>query len=216
MAYEESFQNPVNVILCITFFNHPEEDPDHIFSSDSVLLAISGGPSVNTSWLTCASNECSFSKDQSQENVFTHEKRVFHIYANGRFTVGDPIRYGDEVALFYKQDDDGFGLWLSCTSDLKQCWLGTCPGFPHFKHWMWNTESCYENRFIIHREEAIQNDSNGGRYPVKEGDQIHLIGKLDKIKSSRKASTEKDHSIKMIGGAISPGDSFSLIIQKGK
>lgn len=110
------------------------------------------------------------------ENAFTHRRKVLYIYAKERSSKNNPIRYGDEVALFYRENDQGFGLWLSCESDRKQCSLGTCPGLPHLKHWMWNTESCPENKFIVTGSYISDyHDSLGRSRPLKVGDQVHFI-----------------------------------------
>ncbi len=132
-----------------------------------------------TSWLACSKNDCSFSKRQATENFYTHGKKVFHIYAKGRLTTSDPIRYGDEVALFYRVNDDGDGLWLGCAPKRKRCGLGTCPGLPHLNHWMWNGKySCDENKFVVTESTGLQNATLSGQ-PVRIEHQIKLIRKID-------------------------------------
>ncbi|KAL9984496.1 hypothetical protein ACROYT_G006796 [Oculina patagonica] len=156
-----------------------EEDPDYIFSGDAVLFTIKESTSMPTSWLACSKNDCNFSKRQATENFYTHGKKVFHIYAKGRLTTSDPIRYGDEVALFYRVNDDGDGLWLGCAPKRKRCGLGTCPGLPHLNHWMWNGKySCAENKFVVTESTGLQNATLSGQ-PVRIEHQIKLIRKID-------------------------------------
>ena len=104
---------------------------------------------------------------------------MFQIYAKGRVTTNDPIRYGDEVALFYRVNDEGDGLWLGCVSRSKRCGLGTCPGFPHLNHWMWRGKhSCDENKFAITGSRGLQNGTTSGQ-PVRIEHQIKLTTKSD-------------------------------------
>ena len=155
-----------------------EEDPDHIFSGDAVLFAINEVTNTTTPWLTCSKTECSFSKRQVTDNFFTHARKVFHIYGKGRLTINDPIRYGDEVALFYRVNDEGDGLWLGCGSRNKRCGLGTCPGLPHLNHWMWRAKhSCDENKFVITGRTDLQNVTTS-RQPVRIEEEI-TISKLN-------------------------------------
>ncbi len=102
---------------------------------------------------------------------------MFHIYGKGRLTTNDPIRYGDEVALFYRINDDGDGLWLGCASGQKRCGLGTCPGFPHLNHWMWDSKhSCDDNKFVVTGAMDLQNNTLSGQ-PVRIEHQIKLVKK---------------------------------------
>lgn len=104
---------------------------------------------------------------------------MFHIYAKGRLTTDDPIRYGDEVALFYRVDDEGDGLWLGCPSGKKRCGLGTCPGLPHLNHWMWGSKhSCDENKFVVTEGEDLGKGTLSGE-PVRIEQQIKLIRRLN-------------------------------------
>ena len=104
---------------------------------------------------------------------------MFQIYAKGRVTTNDPIRYGDEVALFYRVNDEGDGLWLGCVSRSKRCGLGTCPGLPHLNHWMWRGKhSCDENKFVITGSTGLQNGTTSGQ-PVRIEHQIKLTTKSD-------------------------------------
>jgi len=144
-----------------------EEDPDHFFSGDAVLFAINEVTNTTTPWLACSQKECSFSERQATDNFFTHAKKVFHIYGKGRLTTNDPIRYGDVVALFYRVNDEGDGLWLGCESGSKRCGLGTCPGLPHLNHWMWRGKhSCDENKFVITGRRGLHNGATSG-HPVR-------------------------------------------------
>lgn len=199
----------------------PEEDPDHIYSSDPVLFAASESPSAGSSWLTCGNKECGFSKRQVYENAFTHRRKVLYIYAKERSSKNNPIRYGDEVALFYRENDQGFGLWLSCESDRKQCSLGTCPGLPHLKHWMWNTESCPENKFIVAGSYISDyHDSLGRSRPLKVGDQVHFIRNSRRLNGTQSGSFSDSFAsdlggIQMLIGGPFQSDTGKLIIQKG-
>ncbi|KAJ7336627.1 Neuronal pentraxin-1 [Desmophyllum pertusum] len=160
-------------------YSDAEEDPDHIFSGDAVLFAINETTSTTTSWLACSKNDCDFSKREKTENVYTHARKVFHIYGKGRLTTNDPIRYGDEVALFYRVTDEGDGLWLGCASGRKRCGLGTCPGLPHLNHWMWNSNhSCDENKFVVTGSAGLKNDTLSGQ-PVRIEHHIQLIRKFN-------------------------------------
>jgi len=157
------------------FSEEQEEDPDHIFSGDAVLFAINEVTNTPRSWLACSKKECSFSKHQATENVFTHARRVFHIYGKGRLTTNDPIRYGDEVALFYRVNDEGDGLWLGCASGSKRCGLGNCPGLPHLNHWMWRGKhSCDENKFVVSGSTGLQNGTTSGQ-PLRTEHKIKII-----------------------------------------
>lgn len=99
---------------------------------------------------------------------------MFHIYGKGRLTINDPIRYGDEVALFYRVNDEGDGLWLGCASGSKRCGLGNCPGLPHLNHWMWRGKhSCDDNKFVISGSTGLQNGTTPGQ-PVKIEHQITI------------------------------------------
>jgi len=99
---------------------------------------------------------------------------VFHIYGKGRPTTNDPIRYGDEVALFYRVNDEGDGLWFGCASGRKRCGLGTCPGLPHLNHWMWNGKHlCDENKFVVTGSTGLQNGTISGQ-PVRIEHQITI------------------------------------------
>ena len=168
----------VNKII-FSFFEEQEEDPNHIFSGDAVLFTINEATNAPAFWLACSQNDCNFLKRQTTENVYTHAKKVFHIYGKGRLTTNDPIRYGDEVALFYRVNDEGDGLWFGCSSGKERCGLGTCPGLPHLNHWMWNSKhSCDENKFFVAGSEGLQNASLSGQ-PVRIEHQITLIRKLD-------------------------------------
>ncbi|KAL9983760.1 hypothetical protein ACROYT_G005982 [Oculina patagonica] len=175
-----------------------EEDPDHIFSGDAVLFAINETTNTATSWLACSQNDCNFSKRQETENVFTHARKVFHIYGKGRLTTNDPIRYGDEVALFYRMNDDGDGLWLGCASGQKRCGLGTCPGLPHLNHWMWNSKhSCDDNKFVVSGSAGLQNSTLSGQ-PVRIEHQITLIKKLESPSMKFEKGYMDDHSSELI------------------
>ena len=157
------------------FSEEQEEDPDHIFSGDAVLFAINEATKTPTSWLGCNKKECSFSKRQATETFFTHARKVFHIYGKGRLTTNDPIRFGDEVALFYRVNDDGDGLWLGCASGTKRCGLGNCPGLPHLNHWMWRGKhSCDENKFVVIGSAGLQNGTTPGQ-PVRIEHKIKII-----------------------------------------
>ena len=102
---------------------------------------------------------------------------MFHIYGKGRLTIKNPIRYGDEVALFYRVNDNGDGLWLGCTSGRKRCGLGTCPGLPHLNHWMWNSKhSCEEHKFVVTGSTGLHNDTLSGQ-PVRIEHHIKLVKK---------------------------------------
>ena len=161
------------------FFEEQEEDPDHIFSGDAVLFTINEATNTRTSWLACTENDCNFSKRHVTENVFTHARRVFHIYGKGRLTTNDPICYGDEVALFYRANDEGDGLWLGCASGTKRCGLATCPGFPHLNHWMWNSKhACDENKFVVTGSSYLPNATFPGQ-PVRIEHQIQLMTKFN-------------------------------------
>ena len=143
---------------------------------------------ISTSWLSCSKNDCNFSKRQTTENIYTHANKVFHIYGKGRSTTNDPIRYGDEVALFYRVNDEGDGLWFGCSSGRERCGLGTCPGLPHLNHWMWNSKhACDENKFVVTGNEDLQNGTLQG-HPVRIENQIKLIKKSNypSIKSERR------------------------------
>lgn len=133
-----------------------------------------------TSWLACTKNDCHFSKRYLTESFSTHSGNVFHIYGKGRMTINDPIRYGDEVALFYRVNDNGDGLWMSCAAGTKRCSLGTCPGLPHLNHWMWNSQhSCNENKFLITGSLSFQSDGWSSEEPLRIEHQIKLIKKVD-------------------------------------
>ena len=83
------------------------------------------------------------------------------------------------MALFYRVNDEGDGLWFGCSSGKERCGLGTCPGLPHLNHWMWNSKhSCDENKFFVAGSEGLQNASLSGQ-PVRIEHQITLIRKLD-------------------------------------
>ena len=151
-----------------------EEDPDHVFSGDAVLFAINDVTNTTPSWLACSKKECSFSKRQGIDNFFTHATKVFQIYGKGRLTINDPIRYGDEVALFYRVNDEGDGLWLGCAAGSKRCGLGNCPGLPHLNHWMWRGKhSCDDNKFVISGNTGLQNGTTPGQ-PVNIEHQITI------------------------------------------
>ncbi|XP_078357314.1 uncharacterized protein LOC144642208 [Oculina patagonica] len=167
-------------LLCYTNAEQ-EEDPDHIFSGDAVLFTINEATNAPTSWLSCSKYDCNFSRRQTTENVYTHAKKVFLIYGKERLTTNDPIRYGDEVALFYRVNDDGEGLWLGCASERKRCGLGTCPGLPHLNHWMWTSKhSCDDNKFIVTGSAGLQNSTLSG-LPVRIEHQIKLVKKSNYI-----------------------------------
>ena len=197
------------------------EDSDHIYSGDPILLAASESPSADRSWLTCGNKECSFSKRQVYENAFTHRTKVLYIYAKEQSSRNNPIHYGDEVALFYRENDQGFGLWLSCESDRKQCSLGTCPGLPHLKHWMWNTESCTENKFIVAGSYISDyRDSLRRGRPLKVGDQVHFIRNSRRLNGTQSVSFSDSSSpdlgdVQMLIGDPFQSDTGKLIIQKG-
>lgn len=121
---------------------------------------------------------------------------MFHIYGKDRRTPNDPICYGDEVALFYRVNDDGDGLWLGCPSGRKYCGLGTCPGYPHLNHWMWNSKhECNENKFVVTGSSRLQNATLSGQ-PIRIEHQITLIRKLDSITSGK--GFMDDHSSEQI------------------
>lgn len=167
-----------SICLLLPYYVEEEEDPDHIFSGDAVMFSTNDAAITTESWLTYSQNDCNFSNRQETENVYTHAKKVFHIYAKGRLTTSDPIRYGDEVALFYRVNDDGDGLWLGCSSGRERCGLGTCPGLPHFNHWMWSSKhSCEENKFVITGSDGLQNGTLTGQ-PVRIDHQIKLTKKF--------------------------------------
>jgi len=98
------------------------------------------------------------------------------MYGKGRLTTNDPIRYGDEVALFYRVNDEGDGLWFGCASGSKRCGLGTCPGLPHLNYWMWRGKPS-ENKFVITRRTGLQNGTTSGQ-SVRIEHEI-TIGKLN-------------------------------------
>ena len=104
---------------------------------------------------------------------------MFHIYGKGRLTTNDPIRYGDEVSLFYRVNDEGDGLWFGCSTGRERCGLGTCPGLPHLNHWMWNSKhACDENKFFVTGNEDLQNGTLQGQ-PVRIEHQVKLIKKAN-------------------------------------
>ena len=161
-------------------FLEQEEDPDYIFSGDAVLFTINEEHNTPTSLLACSKNDCHFSKRHSTESFFSHSGKVFQIYGKGRLTLNDPIRYGDEVALFYRVNDNGDGLWMSCAAGTKRCGLGTCPGLPHLNHWMWNSQhSCNENKFVITESLSFQSNGSSSGQPLRIEHQIKLIKKVD-------------------------------------
>lgn len=159
--------------LTVQYFysTEKEEDPDYIFSGDAVFFHI------NETTFACSKTECNFVNRRLTENFYTHARKVFHIYAKGRTTTNDPIRYGDEVALFHRMNDEGYGLWLGCASGSRRCGLGTCPGFPHLNHWMWmGKHSCDENKFVIAGSTGLQNGTTS-RQPVRIEHEIKLTTK---------------------------------------
>ena len=78
------------------------------------------------------------------------------------------------MALFYRMNDDGDGLWLGCTSGNKRCGLGTCPGLPHLNHWMWRGKHSWdENKFGITGRTGLQNETTSGQ-PVRIEQEITI------------------------------------------
>ena len=78
------------------------------------------------------------------------------------------------MALFYRVNDEGDGLWLGCSSGNKRCGLGICPGLPHLNHWMWRGKhSCDENKFVITGNTGLQNGTTPGQ-PVKIEQEITI------------------------------------------
>ncbi|KAL9983773.1 hypothetical protein ACROYT_G005997 [Oculina patagonica] len=195
--------------MCL-YFEEQEEDPDHVFTGDAVLFAINETTNSPTSWLACSQNDCNFSKRQITENVYTHGKKVFYIYGKGRLTTNDPIRFGDEVALFYRVNDDGDGLWLGCTSGKKRCGLGTCPGLPHLNHWMWNSKhECNENKFVVTGSAGLQKGQ-----PVRIEHQITLTRKEDSSWTASEKRYMDENSTAMLIEAPFLDNSGNWVIQK--
>ena len=119
------------------------------------------------------------------------------------------------MALFYRVNDDGNGLWLGCASGRKRCGLGTCPGLPHLNHWMWNSKhECNENKFVVTGSAGLQNATLSGQ-TVRIEHQIKLIRKLDSTSITGRKGYMDDHASKQ-NEAPFLDNSRHWVINKGK